>query len=168
MLRCARRPQYSLAMAPRRVTAPGSRTRSRDPRNLLASTVGGLAFASVGLGLPFTVASLVSYHHEYGRMSDAQRDSAAGVLAGFAPRPWDFIKSKLSRGDNYALRLSADPRRNGLARETATYAAYWLLPAVAVARARDADVLVYVGVPAPRAADCFDRTRTTCVLRLHS
>ncbi len=124
---------------------------------------------SAGLGARRTIDALVDVHDRYATLDRVAREQAAGTHEGFDADVWELLRRSVRRGDRYLI-VTPRGEARGLVNQgfvTRSYADYFLLPAVQVTSRRDADVIVYVGTPAPGLAECASGGgQRACVRRL--
>jgi hypothetical protein len=129
-----------------------------------------LGFAAIALvsATVSAISFLGAVHRALGEFSHAttaQREHVAIVGAGLHAETWDFVRANVTRSDRYVI---ATPARLGAGfhRFMRTVAGYWLLPAVAVSRAAEGDVVVYFGQHGPRGSTCREKPDLVCVHRV--
>ena len=114
-----------------------------------------------------TLRQLEGLHDRYEALDDAAAERVVAREWVSDPSVWDFYRERIGAGDRYAIVMPAGSRRGAATQSIVTraFAAFWLLPAVQVAR-RDANVVVFEGVAPGRGASCAPRRRDACVVRL--
>ena len=115
----------------------------------LVSSLGGAAVA---------VRKLDDWRTTYGDLEPQLRDDPVALFLGFDDATWEALARMLGEGDRYAVVAWGERRF-----EVRNYAAYRLLPAIQVARPRDADVVVYYATAAPDG--CIRVGKEACVVR---
>ena len=112
---------------------------------------------------------LHDFRRVYGPMSSAERERAAGTQNAFDAASWDELRSRLRRGDRYAVIGQPETTEDAAIENLVarTYASFWLLPAVQVRSPAAANALIYFK-PAtrPPGAECFPSERPVCIRRL--
>ena len=141
---------------------PGRRDRLR---RILALGVVGFALLSAALSArPFLGRARATYR-EYEHTTRLRREQLVAEAAGLDFDTWAFVRSRVQGRHRYAIETS--PRTSAASRRTVRmYAAYLLLPAIAVTDRRDADFVVYVGEAGPAASTCRENPERVCVLRV--
>jgi hypothetical protein len=107
-----------------------------------------LALASGINDLPVTWDWLSSQHAQFARLSPVERRQEPGTAQLLPVDAFDFFRSKLHDGDRYYIAAKPGGFQTGVDRATASriFARYYLLPAVQVDDAADADIVFTVGV----------------------
>ena len=98
--------------------------------------------------LPVTWDWLSSQHAQFARLSPVERRQEPGTAQLLPVDAFDFFRSKLHDGDRYYIAAKPGGFQTGVDRATASriFARYYLLPAVQVDDAADADIVFTVGV----------------------
>jgi len=115
-----------------------------------ASAVAALLVA-LGSGiddLPVTWDWLSSQHADFAHLSPTERRQEPGTAQLLPVDAFDFFRSKLRDGDRYYIAAKRGGFEAGVDRATASriFARYYLLPAIQVETADEADVVFTVGV----------------------
>ena len=97
---------------------------------------------------PVTWDWLSSQRAEFAHLSPAERRQEPGTAQLLPVEAFDFFRSKLHDGDRYYIAAKRGGFEAGVDRATASriFARYYLLPAIQVDAADEADVVFTVGV----------------------
>jgi hypothetical protein len=133
----------------------------------VASAFAALALGSAAVGAPRIARYLRHVYATWGAAAGTARTRAIEHEQRFSSAQWEFFARHLHAGDRYVLRTPLGPRRGFSRRRFVfeTYADYRLLPAVAVERSSNANVVLYLDERAPPRARCLTSARDTCVER---
>jgi hypothetical protein len=140
----------------RSLSLPSVRARAGD---VLAVLTALAALASALVGGWFTVRTLDDWRTTYGQLEPELRDDPVALFLGFDDATWEALARVVGEADRYAVVATGERRF-----EVRNYAAYRLLPAIQVARPRDADVVVYYATAGP--GDCRQVGKEACVVRI--
>jgi hypothetical protein len=124
-----------------------------------------VAFVLAALGSAATSARIVVPHlgslrEQYAPFEETSREEAITTKLGFQVPTWRRLERSVRKGDRYHF-VADVPYQH----EIRNYAAYALLPAIQVADAEDANVVVYWQEDPPAGAACADVGQRVCVLR---